>query len=188
VYLAKFGIETIGVEGIAKACEEFMAENPELRMSKSSKPLKTFDEYSGKSITLLKGDFFELPTVATNKFDAVWDRASIVAIDPSMRTKYVQVMGDVIKPGGRILASTLWRKAGTPEGVARGPPFSVSNENIQELYGSQPWVESIEQLDEIDIMLGPGAPRWRAQGVTEFRELVFLIKVKKEASEVNVLK
>jgi hypothetical protein len=44
----------------------------------------------GKKITLLTGDFFDLDeTVTGGRFEAIVDRASLVAIQPTLREAYV---------------------------------------------------------------------------------------------------
>jgi Thiopurine S-methyltransferase (TPMT) len=51
-----------------------------------------------------KGDFFGLDADATGgQVDSIWDRASMVAIDPVLRGAYVNVMKKLLKPGGTIL-------------------------------------------------------------------------------------
>jgi hypothetical protein len=87
---------------------------------------------SGGGVTLYTGDFFKLPPAP--QFTRVWDRASLVALDPATRVKYVATITNALAPGGVILLQTLHRVAGPPEALAGGPPFSVSDDDIRALY------------------------------------------------------
>ena len=129
----------------------------------------------------MKGDFFDLQEGDTGgRFDAVWDRASFVAINPSLREDYIQVMKRLVQPGGTMLVSTLERRTGTEEGMKGGPPFSVPESEVRKWYGSQEWVESIELLEEIDefVQDPESKERWESRGITSFYELIFVIKTK----------
>eukprot|EP00977_Amphora_coffeiformis_P016520 scaffold5138_cov170-Amphora_coffeaeformis.AAC.1 len=94
--------EVVGVDGIRKALEEFTNEHPDLEL-KEMEPTESYEVFKGNKITLLKGDFFELNDEFTGgKFAAIYDRASLVAIRPEMREKYMEVMQRIIAPGGKI--------------------------------------------------------------------------------------
>mmetsp|Transcript_12362 Transcript_12362/g.35345 ORF Transcript_12362/g.35345 Transcript_12362/m.35345 type:complete len:172 (-) Transcript_12362:905-1420(-) len=83
--------------------EEFSEENPSLNLKSISQNVD-MDQWTGEGISLLRGDYFALDdTKAGGKFDDVFDRASMVAIDPSKRHEYDNIMGQLIQPGGNIL-------------------------------------------------------------------------------------
>ena len=108
----------------------------------------SYERLRGKKLTLLKGDFFALDETATSgRFEAIFDRASMVAIDPSLRKDYVSVLGSLLKPGGKILLVSIERRSGTEEDKA-GPPFSLTETNIRELYEGLDWVESVSLLND----------------------------------------
>ena len=60
------------------------------------------------AVSIVEGDLFEVtkPKVM-GTFDTVWDRASMVAIQPALRQRYAQAIGDVLEPGGRVLLVAL---------------------------------------------------------------------------------
>lgn len=113
-------------------------------------------------------------------FDAIYDRASIVAIEPSLRKDYVTLMGELLRPGGTILLVTLDRRyTTTDEAKIDGPPFSLDEKEIRQLYESEPWVESVTLLDEVNDLTSDGdRERWEKKGVLELFEIVFLIRKK----------
>jgi thiopurine S-methyltransferase len=107
-----------------------------------------YEQWKGDKITLLQGDFFHLDEQATGgKFDAIFDRGSLVAISPDLREAYVQILSGLLKPGGRILTVAVYRCSGTDEDKS-GPPYSVSEDDMSALYGSLEWVESVTLLEK----------------------------------------
>ena len=134
----------------------------------------------GKGITLLKGDFFDISEEATGgKFDAVWDRGSMVAIHPELREEYVRIIGKLLKPGGTILLATVDRRAGSEEGMAAGPPWSLNEADVRGLYETADWVESVTVLEEYDDFLDEASKeRWISKGLNSVFEMCFVIKAK----------
>ena len=88
---------------------------------------------AGPRLTLCCGDIFALPSAPA--FDRIWDRASLVALDPTQRGKYVATLTAALKPGGVVLLQVLHRQAGSPLALQGGPPFSVSEADVKALYG-----------------------------------------------------
>jgi len=172
--------EVVGIDGIRKALTEFADEHPHLNI-KETEGLQAFERFEGNGVSLLKGDLFDLDEEMTKgKFDAILDRASIVAIQPSLREQYVDIMGKLIKPGGSILLITIDRREGTKEGVSAGPPFSVDADEITRLYKDLDWVESITKLDEFNEFKDEESKKkWTMQGVDSLFEMVHVVKARK---------
>lgn len=147
-------------------------------MEKKSKDDK-FEYFQGTKITLVQGDYFDLLNYGSSHshigtFDAIYDRASLVAIQPTLRQQYVQILGQLIQPGGTILLSTLDRRTGDENVRKAGPPFSVDELEVQKLFGNQSWVESITKVREVDEL----SERFKSQGLTSMFGLTFIIRVK----------
>jgi thiopurine S-methyltransferase len=49
-------------------------------------------------------------------FDSIYDRASMIAIDPSLRNEYATHMGELLTPGGVMLLVTLERRKVSNDG------------------------------------------------------------------------
>mmetsp|Transcript_10423 Transcript_10423/g.15931 ORF Transcript_10423/g.15931 Transcript_10423/m.15931 type:complete len:278 (+) Transcript_10423:18-851(+) len=181
----------VGVEGIRKALLEFKEEHPRLEIQPTSDPsTKIFERFEGKNITLLKGDFFDMlhndvSSQFLSSFDVIWDRASIVAIDPSLRSEYVQMLLKLLKPGGKIMLIAVEKRSGAvPEALRSGPPYSLSEAEIRTLFSdSAVQVSLLEERD--DFAANPEASkRFREAGVTSMYEILFEIeKPKVEAVE-----
>mmetsp|Transcript_2998 Transcript_2998/g.6926 ORF Transcript_2998/g.6926 Transcript_2998/m.6926 type:complete len:336 (+) Transcript_2998:59-1066(+) len=174
-----------GVDGVSKAVEEFAAENPELKLKRIAKAnideTNTIEVWMGDKITVTVDDYFKwIDATFVEKPDAVWDRASLVAIAPDKRRDYVAIMGKMIKPGGKILLVTIDKRRGDEDALKTGPPYSVDHSIVRELYEGADWVESVELIQEYDdFAQNPeDADRWRSKGIEEMYELVFLITAK----------
>eukprot|EP00536_Pseudo-nitzschia_multiseries_P010594 jgi/Psemu1/67500/estExt_Genemark1.C_3280044 len=145
-------VHVVGLEGIRVALQEFADEHPELEIravrdgdgnGDSSAP-PAWERFEGKTVSLWKGDYFGLggngsdppPPFPVGTFDAIYDRAAIVAIDPSLRPAYVKILDQLLKPGGGILMVTLERKTTIDEARNRGPPFSIPEATIRQLFDS----------------------------------------------------
>ena len=117
-------------------------------------------------------------------FDSIYDRASMVAIDPSLRQDYATQMGQLLKPSGVMLLVTIdRRKVSNDAAKSDGPPFSINESEVRQLYESQQWVESIEVLAEVDdLITDEDKQRWEKKGVLELFELVFVIRKKSEST------
>lgn len=177
-YLVTKAKEVIGVEAIQIALEDFSTEHPNLNI-KMTDTKDGYVRFEGDQIVLLKGDFFSLDEEKTGgKMDAIWDRASMVAIPVEMREEYVQVMGKLISPGGRILLVTLERR-GEEDAMKNGPPFSLPEDIVRGLYENQDWVESMIMIQQTDHFEKHPEDRERFAGLTQLMETVFLIQAKK---------
>lgn len=174
--------QVVGIDGIRKALVAFADENPslEIQTNNAVDENDVVERMTGKGIDLLRGDFFDLNDGVTNgKFDMILDRASIVAIQPNLREKYVDVLGKLIRPGGKILLMTVDRRSGKEEARKAGPPFSVDEEEVRRLYENLDWVENVKLVDEYDEFQDPGMKdKFGSQGLDSVFELCFIITTK----------
>jgi thiopurine S-methyltransferase len=171
--------EVVGVDGIQAALTEFMEEHKDLELQPvKDGTVQNFEKLTGKKISLLRGDFFELDSSKTGTYDVIFDRASMVAIKPSLRESYVQVIKNVIAPGGKILLITLERQGTDEEAVNKGPPFTIPEKTVRDLYGGEDCVKSITLLSAEDTFEKDPGQKERYAGVDKLMELVFLIEAK----------
>lgn len=77
-------------------------------------------------------DLFNLPQRHRGDFDWVWEHTCFCAIDPEMRTHYVDAVADALKPGGHLLAA-FYLKPDLAEGE-QGPPFGVTIPKLDGLF------------------------------------------------------
>ena len=81
-------------------------------------------------------DIFTLGREYAHAFDGVWEYTCFCAIDPARRDAYVRTMAAILKPGGWLLACFFPMRR-----IAAGPPFPVSQAEVQRRFGSRFRVE-----------------------------------------------
>lgn len=132
-YLAQKGHDVVGLELSGKAIVEFFEENC-VAFSEKRHPKFPFNVYQAKdlSIIIYQRDIFQANKEMLGLFDAVWDRASFVAINIPERLKYIKIISSVLKENGRLLLNVF-----TYDGsVYGGPPHTINGGLITELFGS----------------------------------------------------
>ncbi|PSB18067.1 SAM-dependent methyltransferase [filamentous cyanobacterium CCP1] len=80
------------------------------------------------SAQFLQRDIFELENEFAASFDYVLEHTCYCAIDPSLRSDYVQVVQKILRPGGELIG-LFWAHS-RPE----GPPFGTTLEEIKQRF------------------------------------------------------
>ena len=138
--LRDMGYKVTGLELSELAVKSFFSENDlEFDISQG----EDFRNYMANGLQVLCGDFFKLTTRALENVDAVFDRASLVAMPPGMRPGYVNVFRSLLVSGCRILLVVLEYE----DGLIKPPPFAIHQEEIMHLYASWCRVEQIAKID-----------------------------------------
>ena len=118
-YLSEFGMVT-GIELSDLAVAAFFDE--------WSKVADAYDYHGypameASQVRLLTGDLFKMPSSLHGQFTHVYDRASMIALPEEMRVKYVDVLHQLLQPGGEVLLVTIEY----PDGELPGTLFRWSN-------------------------------------------------------------
>ncbi len=79
------------------------------------------------------GDLFRLPAEWAGSFDWVWEHTCFCAIQPGLRTAYVEAVAGCLRSGGRFLG-VFYLEPGHGPGES-GPPFGVSPAELDRLFG-----------------------------------------------------
>lgn len=124
-WLRNQGVKVVGVELSPLACEEFFKES-EMLFKKTEN--SQFTLYEAEGITIWCGDFFQLPQLEA--IDAIYDRASNIALPPPMRKAYYQKLQSFFGPSTALLLLAIEYD----ESLLSGPPFSVPEEEIRKAY------------------------------------------------------
>jgi len=195
-WLAVSGHRVFGVEISSLACDQFFQEAFLPRTSWTPQQSQGIRRaHASGNIGILEGDLFALGAQTTKKgdvaprnsssagttrddlealiegraqVDAIWDRGSMVAIEPGLRNQYASLMAGLLKPGGRILLVSVHYD----ESLVQGPPHSLRYNELHELYGAHGF--SIKLLNAQDV-INTAPPRMTAAGLKSMTEAVYLL-------------
>lgn len=162
-WLSHQGHNILGVECSEKAVKEFFNEQNLQHNIDSS---EGFESFRNNNYRLLLGDFFKLDKSMLADVSAVYDRASLVALPEEMRRNYVHLLSQELPQTVSILLVTLEYD----QEKMSGPPFSVSNAEVQSLYSNN---FNIEILNEVDVITEQ--PRFKDRGLDYMIERVYKI-------------
>ncbi|MDX1810519.1 MAG: thiopurine S-methyltransferase [Gammaproteobacteria bacterium] len=163
-WLAEQGYKVMGVELSSIAVKAFFEEN---ELEYEIRNESDFDVYYADNIEIYCGDFFKLTPLMMAGAEAVFDRASLIALPPHLRKKYVDKMRDILPVGCKSLLISMQYQQEQME----GPPFSVHEDEVFELYEDGFNVSRQECID----VLGEN-DRFAQRGLTGLHECIYKIK------------
>ena len=161
MWLASQGLRVVGVELSEQAVEAFFSEqNLAPRVTERG----VFKVYQADLIEIWCGDFFALNAEVLADCAALYDRAALIALPPLMRAQYTEHLNAWLPSGCRGLMIALDYE----QAQKAGPPFAVTDEEVQLLLGER-WM--LQVLQEQDIL----GESWKfvQDGVTRLEERVY---------------
>jgi thiopurine S-methyltransferase len=126
--------------------------------------LDDFDVYEAAKLRLFRGDFFALTPELLGSVSAVFDRAALISWTPELRATYVNHITELTNPGTQTLLVTMEY----PQEQMKGPPFSLSADDVERLYAPH---HEIRELSRQDILANE--PRLRSRGVAQLHEVCY---------------
>lgn len=161
LWLAAQGQAVLGVEISPIAVRDFFTDN---RLTPTITQDADFTVYRSAEITLLQGDYFALSATQLENVSAVYDRASLIALPPALRSRYARHMAALLRPEIPILLVTL----DYPQSEMSGPPFAVSSAEVSSLFAAD---FVITPLGGQDILAEN--PGFQARGLTRLHEQAY---------------
>ncbi|KAM9737784.1 putative thiopurine S-methyltransferase isoform 5-T9 [Menidia menidia] len=170
-WLADQGHSVVGVEISEKALRQFFEEN---NMTFSVDPVPAIPgakvyKSSEKNISLYQCDLYDFSSSVEGQFGAIWDRGSLVAINPKDRERYAALIVSLMAGDCRYLLDTFLYD---PDQYA-GPPFFVPDEQVQSLFGARCRVQLLDSADAL-------TERQKAWGLDAFTERLHLLTPRQE--------
>lgn len=168
-WFADRGHSVVGVEISELGIREFFSEQ---NLSYSEEPItevpgaKVFKSSAG-NISLYCCSIFDLPRVNIGKFDRIWDRGALVAVNPSDRKRYADVMLSLLRKGFHYLLAVL---SYDPTKHA-GPPFYVPDAEIKMLFDTKCKIHCLEKVDAFE-------ERHKSWGIDYIFEKLYLLTEK----------
>jgi thiopurine S-methyltransferase len=166
LWLRGQGHPVLGVELSPIAVHAFFEENNLVPHHEST---GRFDLCEAEGFRILCGDFFDLHKDDLESVNAVYDRASLVALPPDMRERYARHLASILPPATQILLVTF----DYPQQEMPGPPFAVSASEVMELYRDYAEVRMLAQLDVLSQ-----SPRFQQRGISRLHENIFLLTLR----------
>jgi thiopurine S-methyltransferase len=160
-WLNQSGYDTIGVECSEAAVTQFFDEQ---QLKYSTTVTSKHTSYKAENLEILLGDFFDLQTEDIGQITDIFDRASLIALPADMRRNYVDKISELQQPGTRTLLITLTY----PEQQMEGPPFSVSEREVHELYSGNYRIDKLAAKNILE-----DEPRFRERGLTALTETAY---------------
>lgn len=149
-YLASRGHTVIGVELVEAAVAAFFAEHD---LAPTRAPLGDHVAYQAGEITVLAGDWFATTAALIGAVDAIYDRAALIALPPTLRGRYVAHLRALVPRAPALLVTIEY-----PQAVMDGPPFSVDDAEVRALWAGR----AITELADEPLV----QPRLAAAGAT----------------------
>jgi thiopurine S-methyltransferase len=163
-WLKNQGYDVVGVELAEQAVSELFEP---LEVEPTRTPDGPFEIWKSPGLSVYVGDIFELTADLAGTFDAIWDRAALIALNPTDRARYTPHILSFLKKGSPVLLSALLYD----QQKMSGPPFSVNDDEIHRLYAA---CQSLEKLQSKNVT--SRNPMFIEAGLDAVTEHIWLIK------------
>ena len=162
VWLRDQGHDVIGCEFVASAIQDFFREHElSAQTERRESGGDSYECHRTPGLSVLQGDALNLsPALVGGAIDVIFDRAALVALDPTSRQRYVDGLHSLLRPGGHILLIAF----AYDQSRIAGPPWSIDAPTIESLFGERFAIETLAVRAE------EGNPRFQAAGVQEMEE------------------
>ncbi|WP_461535917.1 thiopurine S-methyltransferase [Spongorhabdus nitratireducens] len=172
IWLRSQQLEVLGVELSELAVESFFKEwslQPEVSQDGVMKLYYSAGTEDGKNadLTIACGDFFELTPKQLEGVVAVYDRAALVALPPAIRRRYAEALCNWLPESAGMLLVTLEYDMNEMQ----GPPFSVPDSEVEQLYGEH--FEITLQYEDEKVL--DRTPHFREEGLTWLTERTYTL-------------
>lgn len=163
LWLRAQGYAVVGVEIVPRAVQAFFAENG---LTAKTRRQGHFTLWEGEGIGLFCGDFFDLTAHDMVDVTGVYDRVSLIALPPALRKRYAEHLRAILPDGANILLVTM----DYPQAEMEGPPFAVTEQEVETLYKDYFRIEPVctEHILAVN-------PRFQEQGLSRLQERVYLL-------------
>lgn len=125
-WLLSRGYRVAGAELSKIAIEQLFSE---LAVEPKISRIDRAAHYRAKNIDIFVGDIFDLSGPMLGEVDGVYDRAALVALPEQMRERYTTHLIKITDRAPQLLITYEY-----DQNVMEGPPFSVSNQEVNRYY------------------------------------------------------
>jgi thiopurine S-methyltransferase len=158
------GLQVVGVELSALAIQQFL-DTQGLVAEQQATPRCA--EWQAAGYRLLVGDFFKLTAEDLGPVDAVYDRASLIALPPAMRRAYVDHLRGLLPRGIPLLLVTVEYD----QAAMQGPPFAVHEDEVRALCADF----SVVRVARHDVLAEN--ENFMRRGLAQLHEAIYRLRV-----------
>lgn len=136
-WLLQRGMNVVGVELSQIAVEQLFSElgiTPQI-----SNVAPNMLCFQAESLKIFVGDIFILSRALLGDVQAIYDRAALVALPPTMRATYAAHLMNISGKAEQLLVTLEYDQS-----CIAGPPFSVTKQDIQRYYGAEYGINCLE--------------------------------------------
>lgn len=144
LWLHERGHPVLGVELSDKAVRAFFEENAlDHERHETALGVEYLGTGSASGIRVIAGDFFGLGPTDVAHCDALYDRASLIAMNDALRPRYAAQLAALLPVGARGLLLAIDYE----QTRMKGPPFAVPDATVRELLGEAFTIEELERRE-----------------------------------------
>lgn len=140
-WLLSKGYRVVGAELSKQAIEQLF---DQLGAEPTIETVGCFERYSANNIDIFVGDIFALSAQVLGPVAAIYDRAALVALPAAMREQYAAHLIVLSKTAPQLLITFDYDQR-----QLTGPPFSVNNDEVAQLYSNN-YQLSLLQSNEVE--------------------------------------
>jgi thiopurine S-methyltransferase len=168
LWLRARGHRVLGVELSPIAVRDFFAENA---LTPQATRQGAFERHEADGLAILCGDFFDLTPELLQGVAGVYDRASLIAMPPALRTRYAGHSAAILPAAAGTLLVTMEY----PQEEMSGPPFAVREDEVHRLYDKRYTVTCLFRKDIL-----AENQRFRERGLHALAEKVYRLAPRAE--------
>jgi thiopurine S-methyltransferase len=164
VWLSEQGYSVLGVELSPLAVAGFFEEQ---KLTPKVSEAGSFQRWQAGPFQILCGDIFQLERHHVQGVAGVYDRASLVALNPEQRNSYALLLNHILPNDCSVLLVAM----DYPQLEMKGPPYCVPPDEVQDLFRSKFEVTLVHDLD-----LLRETARYRDKGLSRLSEQIWLLR------------
>ena len=128
-WLLAQGYRVVGAELSPLAVQQLFAE---LGVEPTVSRVGALDHYAVEDLDVYVGDIFDLTAETLGPVDAVYDRAALVALPPTMRPRYTAHLTAITREAPQLLICFEYDQS-----QHAGPPFSIDADEVRQHYAGR---------------------------------------------------
>jgi thiopurine S-methyltransferase len=138
-WLLEQGYRVVGAELSQRAIDQLF---DEFGRTPSVTPLGKLKHHQSEDIDVFVGDVFDLSDETLRAVDAIYDRAALVALPRVVRRRYAAHLTAITRRALQLLITFEYDQR-----CVDGPPFSVSEEEVNEHYGERYKITLVDRTE-----------------------------------------